>query len=73
MAYLIDFSYDTEPLPGMFPFPGVGPFGLLEESQMNYFGKMMFKWVYYNLMLKGFELPLEPQFNMAGKLLPLFK
>ncbi len=31
-------------------------------------GKMMFKWVYWNMMLKGFELPLESQFNMAGKL-----
>jgi sulfide:quinone oxidoreductase len=68
MAYLIDFSYDTEPLAGKFPFPGLGPFSLLGESQSNYFGKMLFKWVYWNMMLKGFELPLEPQFNMAGKL-----
>ena len=68
MAYLIDFSYDTEPLPGKFPFPGMGPFSLLMESQSNYLGKMMFKWVYWNLMLKGYELPLEPQFNMAGKM-----
>ncbi len=29
--------------------------------------KMMFRWVYYNLMLKGSHLPLEPQFVMAGK------
>lgn len=70
MAYLIDFSYDTEPLAGKFPFPGLGPFGLLEESQMNYVGNMMFKWVYWNLMLKGYELPLEPQFDMAGKMHP---
>ena len=68
MAYLIDFSYDTEPLAGKFPFPGLSPFSLLGESQANYMGKMMFKWVYWNMMLKGFELPLEPQFNMAGKL-----
>jgi sulfide:quinone oxidoreductase len=73
MAYLIDFDYDTEPLAGKFPFPGLGPFGLLEESQMNYFGKMMFKWVYWNLMLKGFELPLEPQFNIAGKMHQIIK
>ena len=73
MAYLIDFSYDTEPLAGKFPFPGLGPFGLLEESQMNYVGKMMFKWVYWNLMLKGFELPLEPQFNIAGKMHQIIK
>ena len=25
---LIDFNYDTEPLPGKFPLPGVGPFSL---------------------------------------------
>jgi sulfide:quinone oxidoreductase len=70
MAYLIDFNYDTEPLPGKFPFPGLGPFGLLKESPMNYVGKMMFKWAYWNLMLKGLELPLEPRFNIAGKMLP---
>jgi len=28
----------------------------------------MFKWVYWNLLMKGLELPLESQFNMAGKL-----
>lgn len=67
-ALLIDFNYDVEPLPGKFPFPGFGPFNLLGESSFNYYGKMMFKWVYWNMMLKGLELPLEPQFNMAGKL-----
>ena len=25
---LIDFNYDTEPLPGKYPLPGVGPFSL---------------------------------------------
>ena len=25
-ALLIDFNYDTEPLPGTYPLPGVGPF-----------------------------------------------
>ncbi len=67
-ALLIDFNYQVEPLPGKFPFPGLGPFDLLGESSFNYFGKMMFKWVYWNMMLKGLELPLEPQFTMAGKL-----
>ena len=69
-AALIDFNYKVEPLPGKYPFPGIGPFGLLEESYMNYWGKMMFKWVYFNLMLKGKELPLEPQMFMAGKKRP---
>jgi len=67
-AILLDFSYDVEPLPGKFPFPGMGPFSLLKESLNNYWGKMMFRWVYWNLMMKGLDLPLEPQMNLAGKI-----
>lgn len=66
-AILLDFNYDVEPLPGKFPFPGMGPFSLLKESMSNYWGKMMFRWVYWNLMMKGLDLPLEPQMNIAGK------
>ncbi len=64
---LIDFNYDVEPLPGKFPLPGIGPFSLLEETKMNHWGKMMFRWMYWNLLLKGAELPIEAQMNMAGK------
>lgn len=64
---LIDFNYDVEPLPGKFPLPGVGPFSLLKETRMNHWGKMMFRWVYWNLLLKGAELPIEAQMKMAGK------
>ena len=64
---LIDFNYDVEPLPGKFPLPGVGPFSLLEETKMNHWGKMMFRWVYWNMLLKGAELPIQTQMNMAGK------
>ncbi len=32
---LIDFNYETEPLPGTFPLPGIGPFGLLKNTKMN--------------------------------------
>jgi len=67
-ALLIDFNYEVEPLPGKFPFPGLGPFSLLGDSYFNYYGKMMFKWVYWNLMLRGNELPLENQMTMAGKM-----
>jgi sulfide:quinone oxidoreductase len=66
-AILLDFNYKVEPLPGMFPFPGMGPFSLLQESLSNHWGKMMFRWVYWNLMMKGLDLPLEPQMNLAGK------
>ncbi len=64
---LIDFNYDTQPLPGKYPLPGVGPFSLLRETEMNHWGKLMFKWIYWNVLLPGKELPLPPLMNMAGK------
>jgi sulfide:quinone oxidoreductase len=64
---LIDFNYDTEPLPGKFPLPGFGPFSLLQETKMNHWGKMTFRWVYWNILMRGGELPLEPQMMMLGK------
>ncbi|MDJ0791179.1 MAG: FAD/NAD(P)-binding oxidoreductase [Acidimicrobiia bacterium] len=64
---LIDFNYDTEPLPGKYPLPGIGPFTLLKETEMNHWGKMMFKWVYWNMLIKGKELPLPHEMLMAGK------
>ena len=66
-GFLIDFNYDTEPLPGKFPMPGVGPFDLLKESEANHWGKMMFRWIYWNMLLRGAELPLETQMSMVGK------
>jgi len=65
---LIDFNYDVEPLPGKYPLPGVGPFSLLQETKANHWGKVMFRWMYWNLLLRGAELPIEAQMNMAGKL-----
>lgn len=64
---LIDFNYETEPLPGAFPLPGVGPFTLLGESAINHYGKLMFRWVYWNLLLRGVELPIANEMLMAGK------
>ena len=64
---LIDFNYDVEPLPGHFPLPAVGPFSLLTESRMNHWGKVMFRWMYWHLLLKGRELPIPAQMSMAGK------
>ncbi|HEX9847516.1 MAG TPA: FAD/NAD(P)-binding oxidoreductase [Acidimicrobiia bacterium] len=66
-ALLIDFNYDTQPLPGKYPLPGIGPFSLLEETELNHFGKLMFKWVYWNALLPGRELPLPALMSMAGK------
>jgi sulfide:quinone oxidoreductase len=66
-AMLIDFNYETEPLPGRFPIPGVGPFTLLEESHVNHWGKLAFKWLYWNVLLEGKELPMDHRMLMAGK------
>jgi len=67
MGALIDFNYDTEPLPGYFPFPGIGPFSLLKESRVNHYGKLLFRWIYWHILLKGKEMPIETHMTMAGK------
>ncbi len=64
---LIDFNYETEPLPGTYPLPGIGPFGLLKNTKVNHYGKIMFRWIYWHLLLKGKELPVESDMTMAGK------
>jgi sulfide:quinone oxidoreductase len=70
-AILIDFNYDTEPLPGRFPLAKVGPMKLLEESRMNHWGKLAFRWMYWNQLLAGREIPLvHAQLSMKGKETP---
>ncbi len=64
---LIDFNYDTEPLPGTYPLAGIGPFSLLKETDVNHLGKLAFRWMYWNLLLTGKELPLPALMSMVGK------
>jgi len=64
---LIDFNYDTEPLTGSYPLPGVGPFGLLAESRRNHWGKLAFRPMYWHLLLPGRPIPLPAHMSMAGK------
>ncbi|MEX1240417.1 MAG: FAD/NAD(P)-binding oxidoreductase [Cyclobacteriaceae bacterium] len=66
-AVLIDFNYATEPLPGKFPFPLVGPLGLLKVTRANHWGKLAFRWVYWHLLLTGKKLPVSTHMSMAGK------
>lgn len=66
-AMLIDFNYDVEPLPGAFPLPVVGPMALMKETRRNHWGKLMFRWVYWNMLLPGYRLPVPNQFSMRGK------
>ena len=64
---LIDFNYTTEPLPGKFPLPVVGPMPLLKESHINHLGKLAFRWIYWNMLLPGRKLPISTSMQMAGK------
>jgi sulfide:quinone oxidoreductase len=64
---LIDFNYTTEPLFGKFPLPVIGPFPLLKESRLNHMGKLAFRWIYWNMLLKGRKIPIPSLMSMAGK------
>jgi sulfide:quinone oxidoreductase len=67
-ALLIDFNYTHEPVEGTFPFPGVGPLQLLKESRMNHFGKLAFRWIYWNMLLPGKHLPfVSTEMQETGK------
>ena len=70
-ALLIDFNYDTEPLPGKYPLPKVGPMDLLKETRANHLGKLAFRWIYWNVLLPGRPIPLPALMSMAGKEVPI--
>ncbi len=65
-ALLIDFNYDTEPLPGHYPTRVGLP--LLEESRLNHLGKLLFQTVYWHGLLPGRDLPgIGSNMPSAGK------
>jgi sulfide:quinone oxidoreductase len=65
-ALLIDFNYDTEPLPGHFPTTFGLP--LLRESRLNHLGKLLFQSIYWHALLPGRDLPgLGTAMPTAGK------
>jgi sulfide:quinone oxidoreductase len=67
-ALLIDFNYTHEPVEGSFPFPGLGPLSLLKESRMNHMGKLAFRWIYWNVLLRGTHIPfVSTSMQEAGK------
>ena len=65
-ALLIDFNYKTEPVHGKFPFAKIGPLKLLKESIFNHWGKLAFRWIYWNMLLKGIAIPFVSR-NMSFK------
>ncbi len=65
---LIDFNYTQEPVEGTFPIAGVGPLRLLKESVLNHWGKLAFRWIYWNMLLKGIPIPfVKAQMSKKGK------
>ncbi len=67
-AMLIDFNYDQEPVPGLFPIGAVGPMELLKENKVNHWGKLAFRWVYWNMLMKGRKIPfISHQMSYSGK------
>ncbi|MES0489241.1 MAG: FAD/NAD(P)-binding oxidoreductase [Leptospirales bacterium] len=71
-AHLIDFNYKQEPTPGHLPIPGIGPFALLKETRANHWGKLFFRWYYWNLLLKDrlapvMDLILPTKMSLIGK------
>ncbi len=73
-ALLIDFNYTHEPVEGSFPLGTMGPLKLLKETRMNHMGKLAFRWVYWNMLLKGTPIPFVPAtMSQAGKHLETIK
>ncbi|MGK0414443.1 MAG: sulfide:quinone oxidoreductase [Polaribacter sp.] len=67
-ALLIDFNYKQEPVTGTFPFAGIGPLRLLKESILNHWGKLAFRWIYWNMLLKGISIPfVSRNMSTSGK------
>jgi sulfide:quinone oxidoreductase len=65
-ALLIDFNYETEPLPGHFPTAFGLP--LLRESRLNHLGKLLFQSVYWHALLPGRDIPgIGPAMPRSGK------
>jgi sulfide:quinone oxidoreductase len=70
-AFLLDFNYNLQPVPGAYPLPGIGPFSLLKESRVNHWGKLSFRWVYWNLLLRAIPMPgVGHRMSRLGKQIP---
>ena len=66
-ALLLDFNYETQPLPGSYPVPFAGPLSLLKNTRRNHLGKLAFEQIYWRLLLPGHKLPVPAHMSMVGK------
>ena len=70
-AFLLDFNYNLQPVQGTYPLPGIGPFSLLKESRINHWGKLSFRWIYWNVLLKALPMPgIGHRMSRIGKQIP---
>ncbi len=70
-ALLIDFDYETEPLPGHYPEPHLGPLPLLEPSRLNHLAKLAFQPLYWHVLLPGHDIPgVGSEFRGGGPVTP---
>jgi len=37
------------------------------ESIFNHWGKLFFKWMYWNILMKGIDVPLPSEMTLSGK------
>jgi len=40
---------------------------LLKNTRLNHWGKIIFEWVYWNILLKARFLPISNKMNISGK------
>lgn len=66
-ATLIDFDYTHEPYAGKYPLASIGPMDLLGVTRINHWGKLAFKMIYWEFLLKDRKLPVASKFSMKGK------
>lgn len=66
-AIMLDFNYETPPLPGVFPLPVIGPVPLLRASYLSRRLKLGLAWYYWHMVLRGGRLPLPIDLIKAGK------
>lgn len=67
-AMLLDYNYDTEPLEGNFPFTHIGPLKLVAATKLNHKANMIFRHLYWLLLLSGNKIPfLTNKMLLRGK------
>jgi len=69
-AISLDFNYVQEPVHGSYPLPFLGPLSLLKETRINHWGKLAFRWVYWNMLVKAVPMPVGAKMPLAGKKIP---